>query len=567
MAACDEISVLTADEASTAMSQYGETCGGRLEAEAAGGCTGAYPDAIPGETGDEFATRLDNARDLAAACEAADLPACDELERRFPDGSPYQDYAARCGGRTEPTGGCVTSLLPPAQPPPVEGDPVGDDCAAGIYSACDELAASSSDQELQTYGTTCGGRNEAVASCMATLLETLPEPGPAAELRASSLASLEVLAHACLGSDVGRCDELTAAAPEDSFPDHHQFGATCGGRLEDVVDSCETDDRVSQTPPADEPPTDVLGERLRRLADRCYEGNLESCARLVRAAGPGYEEFREYGESCGDRPEGERAGCTGGVTGDSGTPALTGSTIETTSPSVASDGDDVTTSPIDQGPLGIPTPVPSGGAVIVAPPPDYSPPPQQVPDRYREYDEVLRAIVASLQVRGMELTFSEGLQVDETTEVTVTIRGVVPVDVSKSLLERISSAKRIEVVIPIRLEGTEIGAGQEERRVRVELQVTGRPMLFGGEIGTFPLTPTTAEPSRLRALVSDPEMDRTRIELDYEIQLGLFEVEDRPWWERLMKLLIGLAAIVTALYVIAKPLGGLKRYREWRNHR
>lgn len=134
----------------------------------------------PGHLGDDPA--LDQ---LAAQCFDGDLDACDDLYFESPLGSEYERYGSTCGDRNEETsGGCTVQYAgedtaagdtPPGEAPGDLGDdPALDDlaqrCFEGEMQACDHLYFQSprgSDHE--TYGATCGGRNEeAGGSCLGT---------------------------------------------------------------------------------------------------------------------------------------------------------------------------------------------------------------------------------------------------------------------------------------------------------------------------------------------------------------------------------------------------------------
>ncbi len=81
---------------------YALYCGGRLETEVRGSCAeladfAAQPGSSPEDVA-EFGTdgTLDQ---LAIACGAGDLEACDDLYLQTPVGSGYEAYGATCGGR------------------------------------------------------------------------------------------------------------------------------------------------------------------------------------------------------------------------------------------------------------------------------------------------------------------------------------------------------------------------------------------------------------------------------------------------------------------------------------
>ncbi|SFL23573.1 hypothetical protein [Geodermatophilus ruber] len=135
----------------------------------------------PGTLGDDAS--LDA---LAEACFEADWAACDELFFSSDVGSEYESYGNACGGRNEPafgtcelgytgqlTGGemGVPADVPAGQPPGTLGDDASLDalaeaCFEEDWAACDELFFSSDvGSEYESYGNTCGGRNEPAGFC------------------------------------------------------------------------------------------------------------------------------------------------------------------------------------------------------------------------------------------------------------------------------------------------------------------------------------------------------------------------------------------------------------------
>jgi hypothetical protein len=100
MAACDVLFLTTPLESNS--EAYGDTCGGREDADEEAGCGADYagdwevpdgqsPSSITGDDSD-----FD---DLAEECEEGDFAACDELSNDAESDSGYESYGLTCGGR------------------------------------------------------------------------------------------------------------------------------------------------------------------------------------------------------------------------------------------------------------------------------------------------------------------------------------------------------------------------------------------------------------------------------------------------------------------------------------
>jgi predicted Ser/Thr protein kinase len=126
------------------------------------------PDASPAWTGDP------ELYSLGQQCFEGDVDACNSLYFAAPIDSADETYGATCGGRNEEVNGsCVVRELPGAAPPGVLGeDPtlnaLAEGCFNGDPESCDSLYSDSAiDSAYETYGSTCGGRNEEVdGSCV-----------------------------------------------------------------------------------------------------------------------------------------------------------------------------------------------------------------------------------------------------------------------------------------------------------------------------------------------------------------------------------------------------------------
>jgi hypothetical protein len=100
MAACDYLYVGTPVDSNS--EAYGDTCGGREDADSTASCSADYagdwenpdgqsPESITGEDAD-----FD---DLAEECFDGDFASCDTLYSDTPADSDYEAYGATCGGR------------------------------------------------------------------------------------------------------------------------------------------------------------------------------------------------------------------------------------------------------------------------------------------------------------------------------------------------------------------------------------------------------------------------------------------------------------------------------------
>jgi hypothetical protein len=108
-------------------------------------------------------------------------------------------------------------------------DALADTCQGGDLVACDVLfTATPVDSDAETYGSTCGGRNEAVRGACSTEYEwALPDAQEPGDLGDDT--TFDDLVDDCQAGDLEACDELYAETPVDSS--YEAYGRTCGGRL------------------------------------------------------------------------------------------------------------------------------------------------------------------------------------------------------------------------------------------------------------------------------------------------------------------------------------------------
>lgn len=167
MAACDEL--YFDSPWGSEYEEFGNTCGGTQAAgEYCDVSSQPQPEPEPtvtggGSYGDDPA--LDALWD---ACAAGDMAACDSLYMDSPFGSEYEEFGDTCGGTQSGGEYCDLGLEEPTTTGGTTygSDPVldalWDSCAAGDMAACDNLFMESPiDSEYETFGDTCGGRQEA----------------------------------------------------------------------------------------------------------------------------------------------------------------------------------------------------------------------------------------------------------------------------------------------------------------------------------------------------------------------------------------------------------------------
>ncbi len=123
-----------------------------------------------------------------------------------------------------------------AQPPDNLGDdPELDDlaqsCFDGDLVACDHLYLQSPiDSEYETYGDTCGGRQDEGTGryCGLTPQAAPPSSEPVPPEGLGDDPDLDALAQSCYVGDMAACDELYGSAESGSA--YQAYGDTCAGR-------------------------------------------------------------------------------------------------------------------------------------------------------------------------------------------------------------------------------------------------------------------------------------------------------------------------------------------------
>lgn len=118
-----------------------------------------------------------------------------------------------------------TGVAPGGYGSNAELDALWDECAEGLFSACDDLYFTSAEgSEYERFGATCGNRAEASGSC--ALLGGLSDP--AEDGAFGSDLALDLLWTECEGGDMAACDDLYLESPVGS--EYEEFGAGCGGK-------------------------------------------------------------------------------------------------------------------------------------------------------------------------------------------------------------------------------------------------------------------------------------------------------------------------------------------------
>ena len=250
------------------MAHYGLSCGGRVEGRA-GGCAERFGGTFGSEADIE---ELDaTGPSLAEDCEfGQELDACDKLASLDALGSELPAYGRRCGGRTMPAStSCVERLRPPA------------------------LAK-------------CADESGSVDSCIRA---ALPEPTPAEAEDAELVTMLHDLAYDCIGLAMVKCDLLAEKAPQAAYEGYYELGKTCGQRPRESSGSCADEPVLARIGGATDPSTvpDEIETRLRELKDACDGDEYDGCAELASLDdGTLYDEYREYGRTCGGLDAGDR---------------------------------------------------------------------------------------------------------------------------------------------------------------------------------------------------------------------------------------------------------------------
>lgn len=159
MAACD--SLYSGSPFGSDYETFGDTCGGRQDAS-----SGAWCDEQATSSGSYGSDPALDA--LWDACAGGDMAACDNLYISSPLGSEYEEFGDTCGGTQSGGDYCdVESQEPATTGGTTYGsdpalDALWDACEGGDMAACDNLFMDSPiDSEYETFGDTCGGRQDA----------------------------------------------------------------------------------------------------------------------------------------------------------------------------------------------------------------------------------------------------------------------------------------------------------------------------------------------------------------------------------------------------------------------
>jgi hypothetical protein len=100
-------------------------------------------------------------------CEGGDLPACDTLYADSPLGSDYEEFGSTCAFRSDETFGGCTDLDPPVDDGNL--DELADACSAGDLEACDDLYFEATvGSEYEVFGDSCGDRGVNLQGSCAT---------------------------------------------------------------------------------------------------------------------------------------------------------------------------------------------------------------------------------------------------------------------------------------------------------------------------------------------------------------------------------------------------------------
>jgi hypothetical protein len=154
----------------------------------------------------------------------------------------------------EPSGG--SEEVPAGQPPGTLGDDqvldgLAEACFDADWAACDTLYFDSDvGTEYESYGETCGGRNEPVAGgCQDRYAPgesgdagAIPADLPPATPAPTGIGDTDVqaVADGCEQGIVSYCDILRLATLEDdpALAPYGDYGLTCGGRNEPTETAC-----------------------------------------------------------------------------------------------------------------------------------------------------------------------------------------------------------------------------------------------------------------------------------------------------------------------------------------
>ena len=162
---------------------------------------------------------------LYTACGDGDWQACDDLYNSAPVDSEYFAFADTCGGQWDAgtTTFCVEAMNEGSgeeTPATFTGaetiyfDALQQACAAEDWAACDDLYfATPAGSDYETFGDTCGLRNEGAGLCINEFGDGV-DPGE--PMTRGSSAGLDALWTACEGGDTESCELLYWESPSGS---------------------------------------------------------------------------------------------------------------------------------------------------------------------------------------------------------------------------------------------------------------------------------------------------------------------------------------------------------------
>ncbi|GAA4304005.1 hypothetical protein [Klenkia terrae] len=143
------------------------------------------------------------------------------------------------GGSGGGSGSVPEGTAPSGLGDDAELDQLAEQCFAEDWAACDTLWLTSDvGSDYETYGETCGGRNDPSAGqCASTYGDgsggssggDIPPPGASPDGLGTD-TSLNALASSCYGGSMSDCDSLyfAASAPEQQV--YRDYGDSCAGR-------------------------------------------------------------------------------------------------------------------------------------------------------------------------------------------------------------------------------------------------------------------------------------------------------------------------------------------------
>ncbi|WP_024287898.1 hypothetical protein [Cellulomonas sp. KRMCY2] len=219
-AACDQLYMESPTDSE--YETFGDTCGNRTD----GGTYCVEEFAVDAPADEPSAYGDDPALDaLWDACAGGDGQACDDLYNQSPFGSEYETFGDTCGGTTDGGSFCAEDAGVTVPDVNTFGDDAELDalwtaCAGGDGQACDDLYWNSpGGSEYESFGDTCGGTTDGIASCVPTTVTGANTYGDD--------PALDALWDACAAGDGQACDDLYSQAPVGS--EYESFGDTCAG--------------------------------------------------------------------------------------------------------------------------------------------------------------------------------------------------------------------------------------------------------------------------------------------------------------------------------------------------